>query len=243
MGQRIDWDMNYDVVVVGYGYAGGWAAMTADDSGASVVIFEKMRHFGGNSILAGGGCAYGTDYSATLAHLEATSGGATDQSILEVYAREMCTLKDTLDEFAATVGFKTRKARGGPTYPFPGAEAISILDFKPTDQYVEFPWLTGASNGAVHFWILHENISRRAIPQFYDSPVERLITDEDGSVIGVTVRSGGKELQVRANHGVVMATGGFEHNANLITQHMRLRKAYAMSSLGNTGDGVLRTRR
>lgn len=233
------WDLEFDVVVIGYGFAGGWAAMTAHDSGASVAIFEKMRHFGGNSILAGGGCAYGTDYEATLAHLEATSGGATDQRVLGVFAREMCDLKPELDKFAASVGTTTRKARGGPTYPYPGAHAISICDFKPSADYHGFPWVTGASAGAVHFWILHENVTRRGIPQYYGSPAERLITDCDGTVIGVAVRREGRELRVRSLRGVILASGGFEHNANLITQHMRLREAYAMSPLGNTGDGVL----
>ena len=56
------WDLDYDVVVAGYGYAGGVAAMTAHDAGARVAIFEKMAHFGGNSILSGGSCAAGTEY-------------------------------------------------------------------------------------------------------------------------------------------------------------------------------------
>ena len=48
------WDLDYDVVVAGYGYAGGVSAICATDAGARTIILEKMAHFGGNSILSGG---------------------------------------------------------------------------------------------------------------------------------------------------------------------------------------------
>ena len=45
------WDKEVDVVVVGYGAAGGVAAITAYDAGANVLLLEKMPHPGGISIL------------------------------------------------------------------------------------------------------------------------------------------------------------------------------------------------
>ena len=39
----IKWDAQYDVVVLGMGFAGMTAAMAAADEGASVVICEKMN--------------------------------------------------------------------------------------------------------------------------------------------------------------------------------------------------------
>jgi succinate dehydrogenase/fumarate reductase flavoprotein subunit len=234
-----EWDLDYDVVIAGYGYAGGWAALAAHDEGAKVAIFEKMRHFGGNSILAGGGASCGTDYDGTLAYLEATSAGSTDRSVLEAYASEMCDLEKVMTEFAAEAGFDTVSVRGGGTYPFPGSDQFKVVRFTRNDTYKGFPWVTGGTAGETHFWILHENVTRREIPQYYESPVERLITDADGSVIGVTVRQDGELKRVRARRGVILATGGFEHNARLITHYMHLREAASMSPLGNTGDGVL----
>lgn len=234
-----EWDLDYDVVVAGYGYAGGYAACAAHDAGATVGIFEKMRHFGGNSILAGGGATCGTDYDGTLAYLEATMAGSTDQAVLETYAAEMCDLEKVMTEFANEVGFDTVSVRGGGTYPLPGSENFKVVRFTRNDSYQGFPWVTGGSAGATHMWIVHENVKKRDIPQHYESPVERLITREDGSVIGVTVAQGGKTLRVRARRGVVLATGGFEHNTRLITHYLPLREAYSMSPLGNTGDGVL----
>ena len=48
------WDETYDVVIIGSGFAGLAAAYEAKKVGASVVILEKMRTPGGNSIINGG---------------------------------------------------------------------------------------------------------------------------------------------------------------------------------------------
>ena len=48
-------DEAYDVIVIGYGFAGAVAAIEASDSGASVLLLEKMQDPGGISICAGGG--------------------------------------------------------------------------------------------------------------------------------------------------------------------------------------------
>ncbi|MBW2091896.1 MAG: FAD-dependent oxidoreductase [Deltaproteobacteria bacterium] len=45
-----NWDYETDVVVVGYGYAGGIAAIEAADQGADVLLLEKMPKPGGISI-------------------------------------------------------------------------------------------------------------------------------------------------------------------------------------------------
>ena len=49
----------YDVVVVGYGYAGGIAAIEAHDAGAKVLLVDKMANPGGISV-----CSYGAMRSA-----------------------------------------------------------------------------------------------------------------------------------------------------------------------------------
>ena len=51
----VKWDAEYDVVVLGLGFAGMTAAVTAADAGAKVLIAEKMSEAlaGGNSIASG----------------------------------------------------------------------------------------------------------------------------------------------------------------------------------------------
>ena len=48
------WDEEVDVLIVGSGFAGLAAALEAKKKGANVVVLEKMRTLGGNSIINGG---------------------------------------------------------------------------------------------------------------------------------------------------------------------------------------------
>ena len=47
MGYQMDDDNKYDVVVVGAGAAGLWAAVTLRDAGKSVVVLEANDRVGG----------------------------------------------------------------------------------------------------------------------------------------------------------------------------------------------------
>src|SRR5215469_9907478 len=45
------WDDAVDIVVVGSGFAGLAAAAAAASAGSSVMVIEKMAHYGGNSAI------------------------------------------------------------------------------------------------------------------------------------------------------------------------------------------------
>ncbi|WP_042876660.1 FAD-dependent oxidoreductase [Cupriavidus necator] len=79
------------------------------------------------------------------------------------------------------------------------------------------------------------------IPIWTASPALRLVT-RDGAVVGAVVSRDGREVEIRARQGVVLASGGFSHDIE------RLRKAYPHIARGgehfspvpvtNTGDGA-----
>lgn len=48
------WDLSCDVAVAGGGGAGLSAALAAAQNGASVMLFEKMPHIGGDTLISGG---------------------------------------------------------------------------------------------------------------------------------------------------------------------------------------------
>lgn len=52
--QTISWVEEVDVIVIGSGFAGIAAAMEAKKAGSSVLVIEKMRVLGGNSVINGG---------------------------------------------------------------------------------------------------------------------------------------------------------------------------------------------
>jgi 3-oxosteroid 1-dehydrogenase len=52
----------------------------------------------------------------------------------------------------------------------------------------------------------------RGIPLWLDSPMVKLLTDADGSVAGALVESAGRKQRIGARHGVILASGGFDHD-------------------------------
>ena len=62
----------------------------------------------------------------------------------------------------------------------------------------------------------------------------------DGRVTGVRVVRDGKPTVIRARHGVLIATGGFERNADMRRRYQRapIGTDWTTGAAGNTGDGI-----
>lgn len=98
----------YDVIVIGSGFAGLRAAIRANECGAKVVVLEKMKTLGGNSIISDGGmAAAGTTYQAKLGIKDSAnlmkedilkSGGkASNPALIEVLSQKACEAFDWAD--------------------------------------------------------------------------------------------------------------------------------------------------
>lgn len=74
--------------------------------------------------------------------------------------------------------------------------------------------------------------------QFYTGhPAVGLLT-EGGRVVGARIRTPTGERTVRAARGVVLAAGGFPHDAQRQRELFACPEHYSAASLGNTGDGL-----
>jgi 3-oxosteroid 1-dehydrogenase len=86
---------------------------------------------------------------------------------------------------------------------------------------------------------LHAGLSKMDVPVLLETQLTNLIT-EDGRVTGVEILRNGQPDTIHATKGVLLASGGFEHNE-------RMRKEYQQAPIGtewtvgaveNTGDGI-----
>jgi 3-oxosteroid 1-dehydrogenase len=50
------------------------------------------------------------------------------------------------------------------------------------------------------------------IPLWLDTPMTELLTDANGSVVGALVERAGRPQRIAARHGVILASGGFDHD-------------------------------
>ena len=96
-------DETFDVVVVGYGFAGGVAAIEAADHKAKVLICEKMPLAGGLSICSGGAVRCATDAADAFAYLKASNAGKTPDEVLKVLADGMVNAKAYVEQLVACV--------------------------------------------------------------------------------------------------------------------------------------------
>ncbi|NTU90257.1 MAG: FAD-binding protein, partial [Actinobacteria bacterium] len=74
----------------------------------------------------------------------------------------------------------------------------------------------------------------------YECPACQLVTDESGKVTGVIVKSADGYEKYNCAKGVVLATGGYEFNTQMLKERCRPRGVpghWLTGAFGNTGDG------
>jgi 3-oxosteroid 1-dehydrogenase len=79
----------------------------------------------------------------------------------------------------------------------------------------------------------------RGIPLWLASPMTELITDPDGIVVGAVVERDGHVMRIGARRGVVLATGGFDHDLAWRRQYLPvLEKDWSFGNPVAMGDGI-----
>jgi succinate dehydrogenase/fumarate reductase flavoprotein subunit len=238
-------DESFDVIVIGYGFAGAVAAINAADAGAHVLLAEKEPDPGGISI-----CSYGAirgAHSATdaFAYLKATNAGRTPDDVLRTLADGMATVESDVRALAAVNGAEIVLRENGGNYPFPGTGTFydtNVVRIPGHDAArALYPNLVGSgnANGWRVFKVLQDNIARRAIAVRCGFPAQRLIADASRVVRGVRFAGhGGRSVAVEATRGVVLACGGFEASTELKEQYWEKMPVLSGATTSNTGDGI-----
>jgi succinate dehydrogenase/fumarate reductase flavoprotein subunit len=220
------WDQETDVVVVGTGFAGLSAAITAKDAGAKVLVLEKMprKHEGGNSRVSGNMWWTPTNLPEALQYMEALSSGLTDKESIRALAEEMLKLNDWLEKLGVKA---TRLGMFQPEHPeLPGSACVR----------------TWSNNGAGdgRLWIpIREQVERRGIEILYETPAKDLvISPATREIIGIKAIRGDKPISIKARRGVILACGGFEFDFEMQKQFLPGWPTYGRGTPGNTGDGI-----
>ncbi|MFC9557502.1 FAD-dependent oxidoreductase [Rhodococcus sp. NPDC056960] len=79
----------------------------------------------------------------------------------------------------------------------------------------------------------------RAVEFWVSSPVTELLTDAEGRVVGVVAVTPSGEKRIRARKGVVLATGGYDHNAELVRTFEHHEAILSMSPDTVEGDHLI----
>jgi 3-oxosteroid 1-dehydrogenase len=87
---------------------------------------------------------------------------------------------------------------------------------------------------------LRAGLMRANVPVWLNTPLTELQFDASGRVSGVQVTKDGKPMSIKARLGVLVASGGFEHNLSMrqTYQQQPIGVDWTVGAKTNTGDGI-----
>lgn len=233
------WDETYDVVVVGAGFAGMAAAYSAGEAGAKTLIIEKLSTTGGNSATNGGQyAAYTSKIAAALQkkfnlvpdtaakHIEDTMNGG-----------DLMSRKELVEEMVF-----------GSPYYFNllldnGLEVRDTLA-RPGGHYGYRTYVTKEQVGADITNVQRKMLDKQpnVTLQLNTKMVEIYRTRDDGNkVVGIRVAKDDGYKTIKAEKGVILATGGFSSNIKMReTQVPYLTEDIPTTNIraASTGEGI-----
>src|SRR5579859_3724510 len=238
-----------DLLVVGCGIAGLAAAVSALEAGAQVTILERAPkdERGGNtrwteSLLR---MKSETEVSDDFeAHFMANAGHHLDPSL----TRETARAYGEWPSIVKTLGFTDPEliasfaAGAGPTLQWLKSLGIRF-DFLPTYFITSSaPRMAPVGGGLALVEALADAVERHGGRILYEITARQLLRDAAGRILGVrAVDRGGRSHRLHAQS-VVLASGGFEGNPELLTRYLgpqaRYLRPVARGGYYNKGEGI-----
>ena len=219
-----------DVLVIGAGSSGLNAAIAAKRAGAKVVLLEKHSFAGGNSMLAAGGYnAVGTPQQAKkgikdnvdLYVKDTMKGGRgkNDPALVRILAEESAAGVKWLEDMGADLSDVKRS--GGATVD---------RTHRPHG---------GMSVGPHIVDVLRAQATKEGVGARVNSRAVKLLLDKDYKIAGAIVHGKHSGYYKIAAKAVVLATGGYGQNKEMIAVYRPTFKDMTSSNnVTSTGDGI-----
>ena len=224
------WDAEADLVIVGYGGAGGLAAIAAANAGSSSIILEKSpERDGGNT-----GCSTGQIHTGTNVDIEewvniykhGSFGCGASEDIIRTYMNAANETPAKLEEYGIPVIWSDASGNGTtkPSYYQSG-----LVDGQ---EGKEGRFLFKAIDDVVSGF---DNIDVRLATR-----AKKLVQNPSTKeIVGVIADDAdGNELAFKAKKAVIMACGGYENNPEMQYNYNQPGvRSFAWGTIYNTGDG------
>ena len=200
-------DYSTDMLIIGTGFAGLSAAIEASDSNLDIMIIEKMKSYGGNSIISDGGIAApNTDLQRSFGIKDSREKMYNDMLKAGLGLNNPELLKTVVDN--AKDAFLWLKN----TLNVPFMDRVDIFGGHQVARCYTPEGITGLTI----IKIMIDKLRKIKIPIHFSTSLESFITDHNGNVIGATVLEDydykseiGIKKTIRVNKGILLATGGY----------------------------------
>ena len=205
-------ESTYDVVVIGAGGAGFSAAIEAKNAGANVVLLEKMPAVGGNSLISGAEMnaaknwvqpKLGINDDSPELHAEDTYMGGDmkgDMNVIKVMTH------NALDAAKWCRDYLGVRFEDDNLFFFGGHSRKRAL-------------IPVGHTGTEFITKFQAKADELGIPVITNMKAEELIKDKSGRVVGVKATMNGASYTFNAKGGVVLATGGFGANPEMVKKY------------------------
>lgn len=248
---------HYDVVVVGFGIAGGCAALEAGRAGARVLLLERAAVHGGTSSMSGGHfyLGGGTAVQQATGH---------EDSAEEMYAYLMASTKEpepakiraycdgSVEHFdwLEALGFEFERSYypekaviqpGTQGLMFTGNEKVwpyrDAARPAPRGHKVPVPGDTEGTRMVMD--LLRDRCQEAGVEVRYETGATHLAVDDEGAVVGLAWRRFAESGVVAAGS-VVIAAGGFVMNPDMVAEHTPAlgSKLFTLGSTYDDGLGI-----
>ncbi|APX71752.1 FAD-binding protein [Companilactobacillus allii] len=237
------WDATYDVAVLGFGGAGATAARFAADNGAKVLLVDAAPegHEGGNTRYAGQVISSGDNLDDLKEYYKQLAYPLDfDKDLMDTYVEGLYKIPEFLEKYLGVKPFVMGEHKDSPLY-----KGLYFM----AHEYPELPGSKTHELVAVHEGVadaaLWKNLRQQVLDRsdkidvLYETPAIHLIQDSDSKeIIGVQIKHNNELLDIKVRHGVVMTTGGFENNPEMVQTYLGETSLHPIGSLYNKGDGV-----
>ncbi len=247
----------WDVVVVGFGIAGGCAALEAARAGARVLLLERAAVHGGTSSMSGGHFYLGGGTAVQQATGHADSAEAMYDYLVAVSLdpehdkiRAYCDGSVEHFDWLEALGFEfERSFFSGKAVIQPGTEGLMFTGNEKVWPFVEqarpaprghkVPVPGDTEGTKLVMDLLRDRVEEAGVEVRYETGATQLVIDESGGVAGLAWRRFQETGLVRAD-AVVLAAGGFVMNADMVAAHTPAlgSKLFTLGSTYDDGLGI-----
>lgn len=231
-----EWSDEADVVVIGFGIAGGCAAVSAAAAGAKVLVLEKAAGAGGTTSMAGGHfyLGGGTAVQQATGH-DDTADEMYKYLVAVAHDPEHDKIRAYCDgsvehfNWLEDLGFQfERSYYPGKVVVPPGTEGLSYTGNEkvwpfceqakaaPRGHSVPVPGELGGADMVIK--LLLKRADELGVEMRYETGATNLVVDDAGAVVGVRWKNFGVTGTAKAG-AVVIAAGGFAMNSEMVAEH------------------------
>lgn len=229
-----------DLLIVGGGLSGLAAAQSAVDQGVKPIVLEKEAAIGGGGNFPEGSLGVGTRYQKEHGIKTTVDQVLTAALQFHHYRADPHVLRVLIEESGKTIDWVMDK----------GAELRGIRTmYPPEESLMTWHLFKGGAAGIIQRFA--KEIRAKGGKIMTETPAKKLLT-ENGKVVGVeAVDAEGEKVIIHAKK-VILATGGFESNKEMLAQYVNDSSALGMfepvwyrgpvtdgkNGDGRTGDGI-----